>query len=90
MSYICNLMCDRIGDAGQTDTSFAMDPAMSINVASGAKLELDYVGTNEVANLRLSGRRVIGVVDATTHPLHITGTGALYAKPRGGVVIEFQ
>ena len=89
MSYICNLKCDRIGEVGQMDTLFTMDPAMSVNVAAGAKLELDYVGTNRVTSLRLSGKRVIGVVDATTHPLYIIGTGALYVKPRG-MVIDFK
>ena len=53
---------ERIGDAGQTDTSFEMDPALSIRVASGAKIELDYTGTNEIASLRLAGRRVTGIV----------------------------
>ena len=88
-SYICNLKCERIGEAGQTDTSFAMDPALSVSVASGAKLELDYVGTNEVASLRLAGRRIVGVADAQSHPLYIVGKGALYVRPRG-MVIEFR
>ena len=90
MSYICNLKCDRIGEAGQTDTSFAMDPLLSIRVASGAKIELDYVGTNEVATLRFGGRRVSGIVDAKSHPLYVSGRGALLAKPREGFTVIFK
>ena len=88
-SYICNLKCERIGEAGLTCTSFAVDSAMSINIATGAKIELDYAGTNKVASLRLAGRRVTGVVDAQSHPFFVVGTGALYVKPRG-MVIDFK
>ena len=89
-SFVSNLKCERIGEAGQTNTSFGMDPSMSIRVASGAKIELDYTGTNEIASLRFAGRRIMGVVDAQSYPLYVTGRGALYAKPRQGFIIDFK
>ena len=88
MSMISNVKCDRIGDAGQTEMN--IDPNLSITVAPGAKLELDYVGTNEVASLRLAGRRMVGIVDAKSHPLYVSGHGALFVKPRGGFKVIFR
>lgn len=58
---------------------------LRISVAEGAKLVLDYPGTNTVAALTLGGVSVRGldVVDASTCPDFVSGVGALRVVPYG-------
>ena len=82
-SYICQVSCDYIDSVDQMKVTMDMDPNLNIFIASGAKLELDYVGTNQIASVRIAGRRAVGVIDAARFPQYITGTGALRVKPLG-------
>lgn len=63
------------------EVAFGTNP--DVIVAAGARLELDFNGTNVVNTVRLGGRKAFGVIDRTTFPDYISGTGALFAKPRG-------
>ena len=60
-----------------------MPENLTVRVAAGAKLRLDFGGTLPVAGLRLGSRAVAGTVSAATHPEFISGPGALEVKPRG-------
>ena len=62
---------------------------LRVKVLDGAKLALDYPGTNIVSALRLGAEVVSGdsVVDAVTHPEYISGIGALCVKSPGTVLI---
>ena len=60
-----------------------MDEALEVNVASGAKLRLDYPGTQTIGKLRLAGRAYSGLVRAADHPESLLGDGALYVPPKG-------
>lgn len=61
--------------------------AVSIDVADGATLALDYVGTNEVSFVRYAGRSCIGEIDATTCPDFVTGVGSLFVRPKGTIIL---
>ena len=58
-----------------------------IDVAEGARLDLDYDGTVQVGGLSLAGRGQVGVVDATTCPGFLTGRGKLDVRPNGTIMI---
>lgn len=72
-------------DLIETDTVFA--PETAISVADRAKLELDFIGTNAVASVRLGGRSAQGLISAKTHPDFLSGPGALYVAPRGTLIL---
>ena len=57
-----------------------------IEVASGAKLALDYDGTAHVKSVRLAGHRVSGIISAAAYPAYLSGRGMLYVQPRGTCV----
>lgn len=59
---------------------------LDIDVDEGASLALDAPGTNEVRTVRYAGRFHAGVLDAATCPF-ITGPGALFARPRGTLLL---
>jgi len=59
----------------------------NISVAQGAKLDLDYVGTNKVSSVRLGGHRRTGIINAETYPDFVTGAGALEVTPVGTIMI---
>ena len=62
---------------------FTIPEDMAISVASGAKLDADFTGTRTVAEMRLGGRRVSGVISKNTHPEYISGMGMFYVQPKG-------
>ena len=66
----------------------AIVPAKArLNVAQGARVRLDFAGTNRVASVRYAGRPFSGVVDERSCPEFVAGTGALYVAPSGTVVL---
>jgi len=62
---------------------FTIPEDMAISVASGAKLDADFAGTRTLAEMRLGGRRVSGVISKDTHPEYISGLGMFYVQPKG-------
>jgi hypothetical protein len=62
---------------------FTVPEDMAISVASGAKLDADFAGTRTLAEMRLGGRRVSGVISKDTHPEYISGLGMFYVQPKG-------
>lgn len=59
---------------------------LDIDVDEGASLALDAPVTNEVRTVRYAVRFHAGVLDAATCPF-ITGPGALFARPRGTLLL---
>lgn len=59
---------------------------LDIDVDEGASLALGAPVTNEVRTVRYAGRFHAGVLDAATCPF-ITGPGALFARPRGTLLL---
>ena len=59
---------------------------LSVEVASGATLALDFPGTVKIRSLRLGNRHPGGIVSAETHPDYISGTGSLEVPPPATVL----
>ena len=68
-------------------TTPGLAKAQCVEVASGARLGLEFTGTNEVYGLRLGGIACSGVLSAETHPDYLFGPGALFVRPKGTAVI---
>jgi hypothetical protein len=62
-------------------------PNMTVEVAEGAKLALDFAGVQPLHRLRIGGRLVSGAVSAATHPDSITGAGVLQVPNAGTAVL---
>ena len=65
----------------------SVPPEVKIDVAEGARLDLDYDGTVQVRGLSVAGRGQVGVVDATTCPGYVTGRGKLDVRPNGTILL---
>ncbi len=68
-------------------TGFALPKALSLDVASGAQLQLSYIGTQTVGQVSYAGRLVSGVICQRTYPTFVSGPGALYAAPKGTILL---
>lgn len=60
---------------------------LELDLAKGVKMRLDYAGTLELDTLRLNGVSVAGLIDASHPSGLVTGTGRLYVRPKGTVLI---
>lgn len=58
-----------------------------IDVAEGARIRLEFSGTNEIRKVRYAGKPLFGVVNAATHPEFVSGDGILYSEQVGNAVI---
>ena len=86
-SFVDCVSLVKLPDSAVAETAAIAEDAV-VKVSSGARLELDFTGTNTVRQLKLGGRSVIGVVSAKTHPEFISGMGSLEATEQpGGVII---
>lgn len=61
-----------------------------IVVEEGARLRLDFPGTNRVAGVRLGGRLRGDLVTAGTDPDYVSGPGALMVVPDAGMVVNIR
>lgn len=62
-----------------------------VTIARGAKLRLDFTGTNVVRTVRIPGRgEVQGIIDAKTCPGVIEGPGALYSRMVSGFAVTIR
>lgn len=59
----------------------------NISVASGARLELEFSGSQKLHSLRLGGHYVSGTISAETHPAYISGPGSFEVSPRETMII---
>ena len=57
-----------------------------IAVAEGARLCVDFEGTNVIRSLRLGGVAQGGIVEVADHPDYLVGRGAFLVKPAGAVL----
>ena len=68
------------------DLTPPFDPKTCIEVAEGARLETDFVGTNTIRSLRLGNVRCTGFVSPADYPEYLSGTGTFKIVPRGASV----
>jgi hypothetical protein len=73
--------------AGIDGDAFALPRRLAVTVASGARLQLDFPGTQTVDRVRFAGAGVTGLVNQETCPQFVSGPGALYAHPKGTVLL---
>ncbi|TAE74979.1 MAG: hypothetical protein EAZ84_10140, partial [Verrucomicrobia bacterium] len=76
---------------GNGTNSSSLNDSAAVTVgqatASGAKINLNFSGTDVVGSLTLDGTNAgTGFFDATSHPDYFTGTGQLYVA--GGVIAD--
>ncbi len=60
---------------------------LSLVFDNGAKLALNFPGTQEVYSVKFDGVSLVGEINAATHPDLIEGIGTLMVKPRGTILI---
>ena len=60
-----------------------------LDIASGAKLALDFEGEIKVRTIRYAGQTVSGTISAVTHPEFVIGTGSI-ASPAKGTLISLH
>ena len=81
------LFIDQVSVTPAEDAALDLDEKLELALADTAKLRLDFVGTNEVQSLKLGGRTVAGYVDASHPSGLVLGTGCLFVRARGTVVV---
>ena len=74
-----------LGEVSETPTMPNAEKT-TVEVAVGARLQLDYPGCLRVDRLKLGGRSVHGIVDSRRYPEFISGLGAIEV-PRHGLLV---
>jgi len=59
---------------------------LAVSVEAGARLRLDFAGTNRVGSVTLGDRSYSGVIDARRAPAFIEGPGALMVLNTGSII----
>ena len=78
---------DQVSVRPAPDAPLEIDDALMLDLRNAARLRLDFTGTNEVERLRLGGVPVAGYVDASHPSGLVCGTGCLYVRPKGTVLL---
>ena len=69
-------------------TAPTLPSKVRIDVAEGARLALDYPGTNRVRGVWFGGVPADGrIVDAASYPDYVSGIGALEIVPSGTLLL---
>jgi len=76
---------ERVTNLGET--GFALPAELALTVAAGARLQLSYIGTQKVDTVSYAGHFVSGVISQETFPAFVSGPGALYAAPKGTMLL---
>ena len=82
--YVDGVSLQRVALASETPN---LPEAMTLSVAEGAKINLDFTGTNRLERVRLGGRTRTGVISAETYPDYVTGPGALLPAEHGMMLL---
>ena len=57
-----------------------------MEISDGARVLLNFSGQQRVDTVRYNGVSLTGVIDRSTRPDVIMGTGQLYAMPKGTLI----
>ncbi len=74
----------------ETSGLIVLPRSLEFTLAEGAKLALDFAGTNVVSRLRIGGKNYRGIVSLATHPEllgTLSGCGTLLVEPKGLILI---
>lgn len=90
----CNVCVDAVSVRRIDDRVFAENPGdpvfdekTKISIAAGARLRVDFEGTNKVDELRLGGHKVKGYIDVADYPDYLSGCGCFLVEPKGLLMI---
>lgn len=81
------LFVDQVSVKPAADATLDLDEGLAVELRDTATLRLDFTGTNEIDRLRLGGVSVSGYVDATHPSGRVRGTGCLFIRPKGTVLL---
>ena len=81
------LFVDQVSVTPAGGAALELDEGLELDLRGAAALRLDFAGTNEVARLRLGGVSVSGYVDASHPSGLVRGTGCLFIRPKGTVLL---
>ena len=73
--------------AARTDLADYIPENIELNVANGAKLNLDFDGVAKVKGLTYNGQRIAFDVSHEKYPAWVMGRGTLYVQPRGTIIM---
>ncbi len=73
--------------AARTDLADYIPESIELDMADGARLNLDFDGVAKVKGIRYNGRRFAGEISHDTCPSWVMGRGVLSASPRGTVIM---
>ena len=73
--------------AARTDLADYIPENIELNVANGAKLNLDFDGMAKVKGLTYNGQRIAFDVSHDKYPTWVMGRGTLYVQPRGTIIM---
>lgn len=63
-------------DAADVPATPGLSEETAVSVANGARMELEFSGTQKIAELCLGDKRVHGIVSASTNPEYLSGPGS--------------
>jgi hypothetical protein len=78
--------CVSIKKASDSDMP-ELDEELQLNLSAASKLRLDFAGTATIKGLRIGGRKVSGLIDASHPSGLVSGPGCLYIQPEGTVIL---
>ena len=73
--------------AARTDLADYIPENIELDVADGARLNLDFDGVAKVKGLTYNGQRIVFDVSHEKYPTWVMGRGMLYIQPRGTVIM---
>lgn len=68
----------------ETWSPFAKNTGLTVE--SGAKLQLNFIGTVKVDTLRYNGQTLTGLINNKTHSEFVLGAGTLYSPSKGSLL----
>ena len=83
-----NVFVDSVSIKKVADTAPpTLDTDLNLTLGNAARLRLDYVGTNTIKRLRIGGKSVSGLIDASHPSGLVSGPGCIYVPPYGTMVL---
>ena len=73
--------------AARTDRADYIPENIELDVADGAKLNLDFDGVAKVKGLTYNGQRIVFDVSHEKYPAWVMGRGTRYVQPRGTIIM---
>ena len=83
MAFVDQVLIEKADETREPD----IPETLALELSDGARLRLDYAGTNRIDRLRLNGVSVAGYIDASHPSGLVSGIGCLEVRPKGTVLL---